>query len=452
MNVKEMVTIPENWKVCSLCDLATVKGGKRLPAGEEFADGPTEFPYLRVTDMVNGTIDESNIVYVKPEIEPLIREYKISCRDLYVTIAGTLGQFGKIPSKFDLAQLTENAAKITDLDISVLDSDYLCHLLRSDSIAAQVNIATGIGAGVPKLPLYRIEKLEIGFPEALPEQRKIAKILTTVDNLIEKTEALIAKYQAIKQGMMHDLFTRGVDEHGHLRPPYDEAPELYKESEIGWIPKEWEAKRLGEILKEVSGFLQTGPFGSQLHAYEYLENGVPVVMPQDITAGKILTDEIAQVSEDKARSLARHRVRSNDIIFSRRGDLSRAAAISKREESWLCGTGCFLLRAPRDKIDANWLSYLYRYDSVQRQVEANAVGSTMPSLNNVVMARLLMPFPQHQEQVEIGRRIRSFDSLVQKEMASQNKLNIQKTGLMQDLLTGKVRVKIDESQEISANA
>ena len=67
-----------------------------------------------------------------------------------------------------------------------------------------------------------------------------------MDNLIEKTEALIAKYQAIKQGMMHDLFTRGVDEHGHLRPTHDEAPELYKQSELGWIPKEWEVSPLGE--------------------------------------------------------------------------------------------------------------------------------------------------------------------------------------------------------------
>ena len=78
----------------------------------------------------------------------------------------------------------------------------------------------------------------------LPEQRKIAKILTTVDNLIEKTEALIAKYQSVKQGLMQDLFTRGLDQHGHLRPPYAEAPELYNKSELGWIPREWEVEQM----------------------------------------------------------------------------------------------------------------------------------------------------------------------------------------------------------------
>ena len=75
----------------------------------------------------------------------------------------------------------------------------------------------------------------------LPEQLKIAHILTTVDDLIDRTEALIAKLRAIKQGLMHDLLTRGVDEHGQLRPPREEAPELYRELAVGWVPREWEA-------------------------------------------------------------------------------------------------------------------------------------------------------------------------------------------------------------------
>lgn len=89
--------------------------------------------------MVNGTIDGSNLVFVKPEHERLIRNYKISSDDLYVTIASTLGHFGKIPHCFHLAQLTENAAKITEIDTSVVDRDYLCFFLRSEAVAAQVN-------------------------------------------------------------------------------------------------------------------------------------------------------------------------------------------------------------------------------------------------------------------------------------------------------------------------
>ena len=94
--------------------------------------------------MVNGTIEDSNIAFVKPEIEPFIRNYKVSSGDLYVTIAGTLGQFGRIPTRFDQAQLTENSAKITDIDCSQVDKTYFTYFLRSGYVASQVSIATGV--------------------------------------------------------------------------------------------------------------------------------------------------------------------------------------------------------------------------------------------------------------------------------------------------------------------
>ena len=150
--------------------------------------------------------------------------------------------------------------------------------------------------------------------------------------------------------------------------------------------------------------------------------------------------------------MARHRVHPNDIVFSRRGELSRAAPISELEAGWLCGTGCFLLRLPPAKVEARWLVYLYRHNFVQRRVEANAVGSTMPSLNNAVMERLLISFPQPDEQVEIGRRIQKLDVEIHSQLAHRDKLKVIKTGLMQDLLTGKVRVRVDEPEEAQPHA
>jgi type I restriction enzyme S subunit len=305
-----------------------------------------------------------------------------------------------------------------------------------------LNEATGVPS-INRNYLYRIEF----WSPAYPVQQRIARILTTVDNQIEKTEALIAKYQSIKQGLMHDLFTRGVDEHGRLRPSRDEAPQLYKESELGWIPKDWDARQLGEVLKEGGGFLQTGPFGSSLHAHEYVDDGIPVIMPQDINDGLIETTQIARITEKKAQSLFRHRVRPDDVIFSRRGDLSRAAALSERERGWLCGTGCFLLRASAEKLYPEWLAAMYRYHFVQRQVDANAVGSTMPSLNNAVMERLRFPFPKVEEQAEMMRRLNAEDTFARAEASRLAKLQLIKLGLMQDLLTGKVPVKPEHSDQ-----
>ena len=270
-----------------------------------------------------------------------------------------------------------------------------------------------------------------------PEQTKIAEILSTVDQAIDQTEALIAKQQRIKTGLMQDLLTRGIDENGNLR---SEETHEFKDSPLGRIPVEWGVERLGIALRGIGGFLQTGPFGSQLHAHEYVHEGVPVVMPRDILHGEISKDKIARIPGMRANNLGRHRVRVNDIIFSRRGDLTRAAAIGEHESGWVCGTGCFLLRAPVTKMDSRWLADVYRHHQVQLQVDANAVGSTMPSLNNDVMERLLIAFPSLAEQREITRRLNAIDAVRKPLVNNLAKLRSLKTALMQDLLTGKVSV------------
>ena len=104
-----------------------------------------------------------------------------------------------------------------------------------------------IGSGLKHLQKELLNNNFYKIPP-LPQQRKIANILSTCDEVIEKTEAAIAKYQALKQGMLHDLFTRGIDvKTGKLRPSYQDAPELYKESDLGLIPKDWEVKDLGDV-------------------------------------------------------------------------------------------------------------------------------------------------------------------------------------------------------------
>ncbi|MDO3377195.1 restriction endonuclease subunit S [Geoalkalibacter halelectricus] len=130
----ELGLVPKEWEVARIGDFANVKGGKRLPAGQDFADVMTPFPYLRVTDMVDGTIDQRDLKYVPENIEPLIRAYKISKNDVYVTIAGTLGLFGTVPDNLDNAQLTENAAKITDFNSKDYNRDYIKYQCNSEVI------------------------------------------------------------------------------------------------------------------------------------------------------------------------------------------------------------------------------------------------------------------------------------------------------------------------------
>lgn len=209
---------------------------------------------------------------------------------------------------------------------------------------------------------------------------------------------------------------------------------------------------LGKILQDSGGHLQTGPFGSQLHAYEYTIDGVPVVMPQNIEAGQVVLDSIARIPEKRAKQLARHRLREGDIIIARRGELERAAAIRQGQTGWVCGTGCFILRLGSSKSDPQFISFAYRHDLVQRQVTARAVGTTMLSLNNAVMESLLFPSVKTEEQKAISSRLSTVENKIEACEIERKKLQKMKHGLMHDLLTGRVWVMVAEPDKQEAAA
>jgi type I restriction enzyme S subunit len=298
---------------------------------------------------------------------------------------------------------------------------------------------------IPILNKTEFGKFSFKFHK-LPEQRKIAEILTAIDQTIEKTEELISKFQQIKIGVMQDLFASGIGSDGKLRPPREQAPELYHKTKIGWIPKDWQATKLKDILLRTGGYLQTGPFGSQLHAHEYTYEGVPVVMPQDIDNGLVHEEQISRITEYRANTLIRHRLKVGDIIIARRGELSRSAAITEVEKGWVCGTGCFLMRLGHSKLNSTFLSHVYRHSMIQRQVEGLAVGSTMPSLNNGIMGNLIFPDIDPREQFAISDKIQITEEKVTTLQAERSKLVFLKSGLMCDLLTGKKSVSIDAAE------
>jgi len=322
------------------------------------------------------------------------------------------------------------------------DKQYIYYILdyHMDSLAGSSH-----GSTMKHIKRGELQKYRVPIPSP-NKQKKIAIILQTIDRAIAHTEALIEKYHQIKAGLMHDLFTRGIGADGKLRPTREEAPELYQESAIGWIPREWQASCLKDILRDSGGYLQTGPFGSQLHAHEYTFEGIPFVMPQNINNGKIDEKDIARIIEKRAQSLLRHRLKIGDIIIARRGDLSRAAAIGELEQGWVCGSGCFLLRLGGSNLDARFFSLMYRHSIVQRQVEGLAVGSTMSSLNNEIMGKLVFPCMSETEQRAIADKVALAEAKITTLELELAKLQKQKSGLMQDLLTGKVPVKVDTDE------
>ncbi len=183
--------IPNNWVWCQLGEITTIKGGKRIPKGFTFSEFPTEHIYIRVTDMKNGTIISNKLKYISSEIYSKINNYTISKDDLYITIAGTIGDVGIVPIKFHNMNLTENAAKIifTHTNKIFLKTFLQANLCKHQFLAKVKKMAQ------PKLALKRINTTKFPLPP-LPEQKAIVKIVSdlfqSIDALVTKTQERIA--------------------------------------------------------------------------------------------------------------------------------------------------------------------------------------------------------------------------------------------------------------------
>lgn len=202
----ELGWIPTGWKIQKISEFAIVKGGKRLPVGAQFEEDITPFPYIRVTDFYDFTVDPSSIKYISTDLHEVIKRYVISVSDVYISIAGTIGLTGTIPEKLDGANLTENAARITQ--INGVNNRFLAYFLGS--YLAQKQISALIGTTTqPKLALERIEQIRVLIPN-YEEQIRIIKVLNEIIGTIDRIQKEQKKLLSLKQGLMQDLLTGKV--------------------------------------------------------------------------------------------------------------------------------------------------------------------------------------------------------------------------------------------------
>ena len=204
-DVPGLGTIPADWEVVRLGDVAEVKGGKRLPKGAPFAEENTGFPYIRVVDFENRTVNTKDIRFLRAGDQRAISRYTINSADVYISIAGTIGLVGTIPDSLDGANLTENAAKIvvsrpTKLSQSCLSS-YLNSLSGQSQITLRINVL-----GQPKLALERIRTIEVPLPP-LSEQQAIASALEGVDAAIEVARKEMEGLRLLKETTADALLT-----------------------------------------------------------------------------------------------------------------------------------------------------------------------------------------------------------------------------------------------------
>ena len=250
-------------------------------------------------------------------------------------------------------------------------------------------------------------RLSIPLPP-LPEQQKIAEILETIDNAIEKTDKIIEKYKRIKQGLMQDLITKGIDENGNIR---NEKTHKFKDSPLVRIPEEWEVVRLGEMGEII--------YGERLNEYEYFEDGSSIVYG---TTGIIArTEKYIDVGEA--------------IILPRKGSINNKFYVKEGQKFFVIDTA-FYVKFTKTEVYVKYIYYFLHQVNFELLNEATGI----PSLNRENLKNILIPLPPLPEQQRVAEILSQIDKTIEKEEQYKEKLKRLKQGLMGDLLTGKVRV------------
>lgn len=410
---------------------ATIKGGSGFPEiYQGNADG--EYPFIKVSDM--NLPENKREIYVANNYvgSDLVKALRLQVFPKNTVVFAKVGAAVYLNKRRVLTKETiidNNMMGIVPLEI---DSGFLYQFLL------EVDFSELVQPGA--LPSINQEIVSlIPVPSISKEkQQQISHILTTVDNLIEKTQSLIDKYTAVKQGMMHDLFTRGIDlATGQLRSSCEQAPELYKETELGWVPREWDVNQLSEIYDAF-------PDGNYAEKYpkasDFLEEGVPFIRANNIINGTIDGADLRFISEVQHSDLTRGHLKSGDCLITTRGDIGQVSRVPDVFVGANINAQLVILR--HKSVHINYFIFHFMHTaSFGRQLDGAITGTALKQLPTGNLKKIKIPMPVQKEASNIVSMLDGIDKKIQTEAASLALIGKLKKGLMQDLLTGRVGVK-----------
>ena len=390
------------------------RGKTPLKIGMDWGGG--DILALSAKNVVMGGINKNKEAYYGSEALYSKWMNKGNCErgDILLTMEAPLGKVAQIPD--DKKYILSQRVILIKLRKEIVYPEYIFHLFMGDEFQRNL-IKHSTGSTVTGIQQKKLDKISISYP-SLKNQEKISKILTTIDQLIEKTQVLIDKHDSIKQGMMSDLFTRGIDlSTGQLRTSVEQAPHLYKETVLGWIPKEWDIERLDSAVTFLDG--QRIPLKQEERAE--MKGDIPYYGASgiiDYVNNYIFDDDLILLGEDGENVVSR----SVPLSFQIHG------------KSWINNHAHVLKPLSENNIDylTEYLEFL-DYSSI-------VSGSAQPKITQGLLAKMKIKLPTEDEQLQIGIRINTIKKRIKKEEVHIQKLKSEKDGLMQDLLTGKVTV------------
>jgi type I restriction enzyme, S subunit len=441
--------VPVNWRKFPLSQIAEVRFSN---VDKKTMPGETAVLLCNYLDVYNNNYISRDLDFMEATAtDAEIERFKVQSGDVIITKdsetpddigipAVVIQEIRNLICGYHLALIKPNR--------NLVDSAFLAKQIGQDRIQRYFS---RLANGMTRFGLTAsvIENTPIWLAPVF-EQHKVAKILSTIDELTNITQSLIAKYNAIKQGMMQDLFTRGIDEGGRLRPIREEAVRLYKDTKFGWLPSSWRLSRFAElIIEEDIAEIQDGNHG-ELHpkSTDFVQCGVPFIMANDIRNNELDIANCHYISRNQYLSLRIGFSKTGDVLLTHKGTIGLTAVVPEDiPEIMLTPQVTYYRTGVTGRISPRFLFYYFQTGFVQSMLQQLSEQTTRKYIGISEQKRLPCIVPPTDEQDKIADILGGIDRTVKYFVAEAEKLKCLKSGLMQDLLTGKVRVNVDESTE-----
>ncbi|MFE7617715.1 hypothetical protein [Streptomyces sp. NPDC057496] len=317
-------------------------------------------------------------------------------------------------------------ARFIRIDATIAEPRFIYWLLRHLHSSGVMWNHQVQHTGVARFQYTRFAEIQDVLLPPLTEQRAIAEVLGALDDKIALNGRIAATSRQLSRAVMEELWaTSGIK--SLLSTP--------ESSGTAWL-----RTTLGVLCASGGGSIQTGPFGSQLHASDYVDSGIPSVMPQNIGDNIIVEDGIARITTEDASRLSKYRLTEGDIVYSRRGDVKRRALVREYEAGWLCGTGCLRVRVGT-AAESLFMSHYLGEPEIQEWIVQHAIGATMPNLNTSILGEVPVLLPPRDEMGRVNDRLIGLDASGAHVQHENRTLADLRDTLLPQLISGKLRVK-----------
>lgn len=432
--------IPTSWQMWKLSHAYEVIGSGTTPTSNNESYFQGDIPWVTTGELREKIIYDTD-KKVKESTLQIFSALKIHpAGSVVIAMYGaTIGRLGILG-----VDATTNQACCVMTKSKIINNQYLYYWLQAYRTEI---IRLSSGGGQPNINQEKVSSLKVSAP-VLNDQTLIVAFLdhetAKIDNLIEKQQQLIELLKEKRQAVISHAVTKGLN---------PDVP--MKDSGVEWlgkVPEHWTIAQLKFNTIE----MQTGPFGSQLHAEDYVVDGIPLINPAHMNAGMIIPDPKVTVDEATQERLGRHKLSEGEIIFSRRGELGRCAVVKKNNEGWLCGTGSLKAKLTK-KIIPDYAYTLISSEGVVSELTLESKGSTMANLNTETLGRIRLPVPPISEQEAILDYIKiisdKYDYLIRSADTAIRLMQERRTALISAAVTGKIDVRdwvAPDSQDVEA--